>query len=193
MTVTVTVTRTRLSAADAMNIRTDTKSKNKQPAKAADAKYESAESYKAGYGGKFGVQSDRFDSSAHRFDDEAVAGAGKTSQHSSVTDSKKGYGGAVRLALTLTLYISLHLLRTRPDPLHPLRTHCTRRYPVRNQVRAHSAYTCTRAPPFSSAIVNYARTCTVRVAGSQHPRSSLHWFTSARATSASHCESRPLI
>lgn len=79
-----------------MNIHADTKSKNKQPAKVPDAKYESAESYKAGYGGKFGVQSDRFDSSAHRFDEDPVAGAGKTSQHSSVTDFKKGYGGAVR-------------------------------------------------------------------------------------------------
>ena len=139
-----------------MNIHADTKSRNKQPTKAADAKYESAESYKAGYGGKFGVQSDRFDSSAHRFDDGPVAGAGKTSQHSSVTDSKKGYGGAVRL-FSVSVFLSpfaphthtrtytqlAYLLYSDPlnptDPLHS---------PLPNQVRALAVpcvYTCTRA------------------------------------------------
>ena len=51
-------------------------------------KHESQTDYSKGFGGKFGVQSDRKDKLAHGWDEVT-----KTEKHSSQTDSSRGFGG----------------------------------------------------------------------------------------------------
>ena len=51
-------------------------------------KHESQTDYSKGFGGKFGVQSDRKDKVAHGWDEVT-----KTEKHSSQTDSSRGFGG----------------------------------------------------------------------------------------------------
>lgn len=76
-----------------MNFPADTKSKNKQPAKVADAKYESNDSYKMSYGVKFEAPAKCLCSNV---DKDQVTIADKILQHSSLIDFKKRNIGGVQ-------------------------------------------------------------------------------------------------